>query len=169
MSELKEKATWSAHATLDKYDDDGNLIETIEIEDANLLVNVGINLLEANLVTAAGTLWDNDSVGIGVGDSATAEAATDTDLNAVTNKHYKAMVASYPQQGTQKMTFRAEFLTGEANFAWQEYGVVVCNTATAFANGTSKPANGVLLNHKTASLGTKSSGTWTLTVEITIA
>jgi hypothetical protein len=164
---VEEKATWRAKATVEKYDDEGNLVETVVVEPGNILVNAGINQLLDRLVLAE-QVWDNTHVGLAVGNGTAAAAAGDTDL-AGASKRYNAMEAGYPTVGTRKLTVRAAFAAAEANFAWQEYGVVVADTATAFVAADAKPANYILLNRKVQSLGTKDSGTWTLTVEITIA
>ena len=113
--------------------------------------------LSASLtVGAGGTAFNNANAYIGVGDSTTAFAATQTDLVAATNKLRKAMDATYPQVAANVMTFRSTFATGDANWAWQEWGVF--NAASA----------GTMLNRKVESLGTKTSAqTWQLTVTVT--
>ena len=113
--------------------------------------------LSASLtVGAGGTTFNNANAYIGVGDSTTAFAATQTDLVAATNKLRKAMDATYPQVAANVMTFRSTFATGDANWAWQEWGVF--NAASA----------GTMLNRKVESLGTKTSAqTWQLTVTVT--
>lgn len=132
----------------------------------NILVNNGIQLLEDALIGTAITAFSNANARIGVGDSSTAAAASQTDLQAATNKLRKAMDATYPLHtdttGTatsQKITFRSSFGTSEANWVWNEW--IVANSATA--------ATGRALNRKVENLGTKTSGTWTLTVDITIS
>ena len=99
----------------------------------------------------------NADAHLGVGDSTTVFSATHTDLQAVTNSGRKAMEAAYPQRAANVLTFRSLFGTGDANFAWQEWGVF--NAATA----------GVMLNRKVESLGTKTSAqSWQLTVDVTV-
>jgi hypothetical protein len=135
---------------------------------ANRLTTVGLGQLTARLIVAAEQAWDNTHVGLGVGTSLTADAIGDTDL--IGTKRYNAMDATYPQQAAGVLTFKATYASGEAEFAWEEYGVVVADTATAFAAGAAKPANYILLNRKApAGLGTKGAGTtWAFTVTITI-
>lgn len=112
----------------------------------------------AAISTATGTFFNNANSYIGVGDSTTAFAATQTDLVAATNKFRKAMDATYPQVAANVITFRSTFATADANFAWQEWGVF--NAASA----------GVMMNRKVESLGTKTSAqSWQLTVTITLA
>lgn len=111
----------------------------------------------AGLTTGTGTAFNNANSYIGVGDSATAFAATQTDLQAATNKMRKAMDATYPQVAANVLTFRSTFATTDANWAWQEWGVF---------NGSS---GGTMMNRKAESLGTKTSAqTWQFTVTLTL-
>lgn len=113
----------------------------------------------AALTLATGTFFNNANSSIGVGDSTTAFAATQTDLQAATNKLRKAMDATYPQVAANVLTFRSTFATSDANFAWQEWAVF--NTTSA--------SGGTMLNRKVESLGTKTSAqSWQLTVTITL-
>ncbi|HEY7416180.1 MAG TPA: hypothetical protein VH593_13385 [Ktedonobacteraceae bacterium] len=124
----------------------------------NLLLNEGIQ--EAwKLITAAGgtNAYNAANAQIGVGDSSAAEAATQTDLQASTNKLYKGMNATYPSLAAQTESFQSDFLTAEANYAWNEWSI---------RNGATGDKN---LNRKVASLGTKATGTWTLTAQVTLA
>jgi hypothetical protein len=103
------------------------------------------------------TTFNNANSYIGVGDSATAYANTQTDLQAATNKFRKAMDATYPQQATNVLTFRSTFALADANYAWQEWGVF--NAATV----------GTMLNRKAESLGTKAgTQSWQFTVTLTL-
>lgn len=107
---------------------------------------------------AASPLFDNANSYIGVGDSATAFVASQTDLVAGANKFRKAMDATFPTIAGNVLTFKSTFATGDANFAWQEWGVF--NAAAA----------GTMLNRKVESLGTKPSNqTWAFTVTLTFA
>lgn len=124
----------------------------------NLFLNEGIQELWDLAIAAGGTTaYNNANAEIGVGDSATAEVATQTDLQAASNKLFKAMVATYPQRTNQTVDFRSDFLTAEANYAWAEWGV---------RNGVTRNKN---LNRKVQALGTKTTGTWTITASLTIA
>jgi hypothetical protein len=95
---------------------------------------------------------------LGVGDSTTVFAATQTDLQASSNKLRKAMDATYPTRSSGTLTFRSTFNTGEANFAWQEWGVF------------DAASSGTMYSRKVESLGTKTSAqTWQLTSTATLA
>lgn len=121
------------------------------------LTNAGRDVIAAMLIGESTTDFNNANAHIGVGDSTTAFAAAQTDLQAATNKLRKAMDATYPTRSTNVLTFRSTFATGEANFAWQEWGVF--NAAAA----------GTMLNRKVESLGTKASTqSWQLTVTNTV-
>jgi hypothetical protein len=131
-----------------------------EIEEeipGNMLLNEGIQLILDLLIGTAGTVASNANAQIGVGDSSTAEAATQVDLQAASNKLFKAMNATYPQRTAQTMSWQSDFTTAEANYAWNEWSIR--NQAAADKN----------INRKVQSLGTKASGTWTLTGQVTLS
>ncbi|MDP9828047.1 hypothetical protein J2S57_003796 [Kineosporia succinea] len=141
--------------------------------DGNLLMYGGASVQWQTLIgngsaTAdqALTYYSNARAAVGVGDSTTAAAATQTDLQAATNKTRVAMDATYPQHtdgtvlASASIAFRATFGTAAANWAWQEWGIF--NSATA--------ATGRMLNRKVESLGTKTSASsWQLTLTLTLA
>jgi hypothetical protein len=131
--------------------------ETIQ-GDYNAMVDVGINLALGLLIGSGSTHYDNTNGYLGVGDSATAWNTTQTDLVASTNKLRKGMKATYPQVGTKKVTFQSDFLTGEANWVWNEWAIFNA------ASGTTS-----ILSRKVENLGTKASGTWTLTVDFSLS
>jgi hypothetical protein len=120
------------------------------------ITDAGRNHLVQAAVGAGVTAFNNANSYIGVGDSTTAYAAGQTDLQAATNKLRKAMDATYPSGSTNVLTFRSTFGTSDANFAWQEWGVFNASSA------------GTMLNRKVESLGTKTSAqTWQFTVTLT--
>lgn len=120
------------------------------------ITDAGRNHLVQAGVGAAVTAFSNANAHIGVGDSATAFAAGQTDLVAATNKMRKAMDGGYPSGAANVQTFRATFATGDANWAWNEWGIF--NAAAA----------GTMLNRKVESLGTKTNTqTWQFTTVLT--
>ena len=138
----------------------GELLPEISEVEGNMLLNEGIGEL---LYLACGlgtpTSFSNANAYIGVGDSTTAEAASQTDLQAASNKTYKAMAASYPSRTAQTVTWRAVFGSADANYAWQEFSVANASSGT-----------GKNLNRKVSNQGTKASGqTWTLDLAITLS
>jgi len=146
--------------------------ECVEIV-GNLLVNEGIQRMQDMTMIAtvlsnqvAGNPWSNANAFTGVGDSNTAEAATQTELQAATNRFYKAMNATYPSRSNQTVSFQSDFAGTEANYAWAEWSIAAGATTASGAGFTNGTTN---LNRKVASLGTKASGTWTLTAQITFS
>ncbi len=156
---IRHKTKW----IIRKYRNDGDFgkdepFEVAEIE-GNILLNEGITALQNLLIGAAETAFNNANSHLGVGDSSAAESASQTGLQAATNKLYKAMETGYPQISGQTTTWRAVFGGTEANFNWNEFTV---------ASGNSDSADN--LNRKISSQGLKASGqTWTLDLQITWA
>lgn len=161
-----DKANWNVLATVEKWHDSADFdagAAPDEVVEAvgNLLLNAGIARLGALLVGAGGTAYNTANSRLGVGDSATAATAAQTDLQAATNKFYK--LCSSASWSAQTGTWVATFGTADANYVWNEWCI---------DNGTADSAVGTApaLNRKVASLGTKASGsTWQLTVTITIS
>ncbi len=157
---------WRARWKLEKFHGDLPTekerygIKPYEVKEGegNLLLNEGINELFALICGTGATKWDNSNARLGVGNSNTAAAATQTALQGGSTE-IKAMDGGYPTYGTsQKATFRATFASGEANFAWEEWSI---------DNGASGLKS---LNRKVTSLGTKVSGTtWVFTVEVSLS
>jgi len=126
--------------------------------EGNIGLNEGIQELW-DLACGLGTptAYDATNAETGVGDSTTAEAATDTGLLG-TNQLYKAMDTGYPTRSGQTVTFRSTYGGAEANFAWNEF--CVRNGATAAKD----------LIRRVSAQGTKASGqTWELTIDITMS
>lgn len=120
------------------------------------LTDAGRNHMTQATIGAAVTAFNNANTYLGVGDSATAFAAGQTDLVAASNKLRKAMDATYPSGAANIITFRSTFGTGDANWAWNEW---------ATFNGA---AGGTMLNRKVESLGTKTNTqTWQFTTTLT--
>ena len=124
--------------------------------DGNCLLNTGIDEMWDLIVGDSANHYSNAKATIGVGDSATAAAAAQTDLQAAANKDYHAMEATYPLTTAQKITLKASFGAGHAEYAWNEWVVKQSDSA-------------ICLNRKVDAMGTKAAGTWTLEVSITLS
>lgn len=154
---------------LRKYVGDPEVVEEIE---GNILLNEGIGRLISLLIGGGGTAYNNANAFVGVGDSTTAEAQTQTDLSAATNKFYKAMVATYPvtpgsgSPAANSVDFRSDFTSSEANYVWNEWSISAGATTASGGGFTVGTTN---LNRKVQSLGTKATGTWTMTGTITFS
>ncbi len=123
------------------------------------LTNAGRDHFATDLVGSSVIEFDNANAHLGVGDSSTAFAKAQTDLQAGPNKFRRPMEASFPDvpSAANIITFRALFGTSEANFAWEEWGVFHALVA------------GVMLSRKVESLGTKTAAqSFQLTVTITV-
>lgn len=164
---LDDKLTWATHWKAAYYTGDWTAEEIdaglagapvdVKEADGNILVTAGITLLLNLLIGAGGTVYSNANAHLGIGDSATAAAIGQTDLQAGANKVRHAMDATYPLVATNVVTFRSTFLTSEGNFSIQEQATFNASTA------------GTMLNRKVSDLGTKTSAsTLQLTMTITI-
>lgn len=139
-------------------------------QEGNLLMYGGASCLWECLIgngtAGAGNLqfFANGNAAIGVGDSADPEAATQTDLQAATNKLRLGMDGTYPQHsdattsGAASIKFQSTFGSAQANFTWAEFGVFNATVGQR------------MLNRKVSAMGVKSSGaTWTLLLTLTLA
>lgn len=121
------------------------------------LSNAGGTLIAAALLGESVTPYNAANAHIGVGDSNTAFAAAQTDLQASTNKLRKSMDASYPTRVGRVLTWRATFGISEANFAWEEWGVFNASSGND------------MLARVVESLGTKpNTQSWQITVQLTV-
>ena len=184
-----ESIRWAPRIRVDKYDDDATAwvarktglavptgaelerhvkpYETVE-KAGNLLTTAGLNRLTALLIGAGGTAVTNTTARIGVGNSSTAAAVGQTDLQASagsTNRWFQVMDATYPLQANGVVTLRSTFATGDGNFVWSEVGTDVATATVASGNTVGT----LLLNRFVQALGTKASGSWVLTETITIS
>jgi hypothetical protein len=161
-----EPIQWQVAWRIDKYRADDRSAPYAVVEGSgNLLVYGGASALWQRLIGTGVTAFDNSNAYLGVGDDSTAAAATQTDLQAATNKHREAMDATYPlhTDGTGSssnavITYKSTFETGDANFTWSEWAIFNASSS------------GRMLNRKVFSGGTKTSAeAWSLTVSITLA
>lgn len=181
MQKQNEKIGWYATWRIDKFRDSADQISQAlqsgmmlplaqatfegafigtETVQGNLALNEGLGEL-IDLIGGLGSPieYDNSNAYLGVGDNNTAAEATQTGLQASTNKTYKPMDTNYPQRTNQTLEWRATFGSQDANYTWEEYTVVNASDDT-----------GKNLNRKVASKGTKVAGeTWTLSLQITFS
>lgn len=138
-------------------------------DEGNLLTTAGLTRLMTLLNGAGGQAMTNTSVRLGVGNGAGGAAIGDTDLGASagsSNRWFQIMDSTFPSTAAGVMTAKATFATGDGNFAWNEWGLDI-GTPTVSSSAT---VAATFFNHKTsAALGTKTSGSWALTVTVTIS
>lgn len=121
------------------------------------LTNAGRDLLTERLFSASSAALDAANAKIAVGDSATAFSVAQTDLQATTNKMRKGMDGGYPTQVGNVLTLRSTYTGGEANWAWQEWGVFNASSG------------GRMVNRLVEYNGTKLTGqTWVMQVTLTV-
>jgi len=97
------------------------------------LTNVGKEVIAHAITGDIGTsktynAFDVTHAYLGVGDSTAVFSATQTNLQAATNKLRK-LVDAAPTFSTATINFVATFTTAEANYAWQEDGIFNAVTA----------------------------------------
>lgn len=158
-----EYGKWQAHWEIEKFADEAAHAANTPYEvcelPGNLLLNEGITALLTLLIGGAATAYNNANARLGVGDSAVAAVATQTGLQAATNRTFRPMDATFPSVAGQTVTFRATFGAGVAAYAWNEFTVV---------NGVDDTAVN-LCRRVDTTIGTKgSSPVWVLTLTVTI-
>lgn len=94
MVGLQERANWKPHWTIEKYNESGKLYDVLEFE-GNSVLNEGITEMWNLIGGIGGTAFSNANVYIEIGESTTAAAATQTELQGST-KTYKPMATGYP-------------------------------------------------------------------------
>jgi hypothetical protein len=114
-------------------------------------------LVKETMNDTPGDAFDHDHAYLCIGDSDAAFAASQTNMQAVTNKVRIGMDTNFPARDGNKITFQATAGEEVANFAWLEWGV---------ANHSSA---GVLANRKPENKGTKSGGSWVFEASLTLA
>lgn len=124
--------------------------------DPNLFLTAGVTNLWNLAAGIAADAWGSAAY-LGVGDSTTAAAAGQTDLQAATNK-VRFAVSGVPSVSTNQCVWSGTAGTAVANFAWEEAGVFTLSAA------------GVMLNRLVTSFGTKTSAaSWTYSHTCSIA
>ncbi len=162
------------HAAADESETIGVEPDEVVVRKYNLLMYGGASclwqcLIGNGTVTAGASLtyFNNAQAGIGIGDSTTSPVATQTNLQASTNKLRVAMSSTYPIHtdgvivGAATITFQGSFSSGQANYAWNE--VALFNSTT---DGVGRMLNRLA---PSGGFGTKASGTWTMAIAITLS
>lgn len=118
---------------------------------------VGLNNIAKLLIGESVNPMNAANGFLGVGDSTTAFAVGQTDLQAATNKAREALDGA-PGRSGAVITYTATFEDADAQFAWNEMG------------GFNASSGGDMYWRKvlSPSLGTKAGGAWTLVVTQTL-
>jgi len=162
MAGMKKRtgfSPWKPHYKLEKYSKgvgpDVAPDEVIEW-DGNMMMNAGINAMLLLLVGTGGTDFDQNNGYLGVGNSSTPAANTQTDLIGTSTA--RVQITALATIALETLTFVASFGAAAGNFTWEEVGIF---------NG---PSGGTMLTRSVSALGTKAAGaTWVLTITLTIS
>lgn len=137
--------------------------------EGNLLTTAGLQRLTNLLIGAGGQALTNTAARLGAGNSSTAAAVGQTDLQAAagsTNRWFQPMDATYPTAVNGVVTLKSTFASADGNFVWAEWGSDI-GTPTVAAGAV---VSATLLNRAVQALGTKASGSsWVLTATITLS
>lgn len=156
-TDVCEHAKWQPKWVVEKYDENGELYDVVEL-DGNCLLNEGINEMWKLITGKGGTPFNNTNSYIGVGDGTATAYPTQTGLLG-TNKTYMKLDSSYPIVEGQTIKLQATYGPDDANHEWQEI---------TLASGSSDVA--VNLNRAVGDLGRKAQGTtWLAHLEIILS
>lgn len=151
--------------------------EVSESDEPNLTTTAGLGRITDLLTngTAPARFTAANVVMLGVGDTATAATAADTQLGSNSAAHSWYIPAdSAPTRVTTTVTndtvqIVGTFNTSNSDFVWQEWGIVLgtVTTATATFPVTGSP---ILFNHLAPDAhGTKLGGSWVATAKLKFA
>ena len=163
---LSEHVAWEVHWRVEKFlsktfDEvlaTGEQPYEVCSDVQNIILDTAANeMLKLIGGVAGATAFSAANAKIYVGSDSTAEAASQTGVIATTNKAYAGMDSGYPSVSGRTIVFRASFDDATANFAWNE---------AAITNGSGVSA--IAMNRKVSALGTKTTGTWTLQLTISL-
>lgn len=143
----------------------------IEEVDGNVVTTAG-GLRMALLLTGSGQAFTNTRTVVGVGNSSTAAANSQTDLQAAagaTNRWFTGADATYPSVAANVITIKATFGPNDGNFLWNEWCFAIAAGAivpsSVFATAT---ASGIMFNRRVENLGTKPlNDTWIFSSTLT--
>lgn len=148
--------------------------DDLEYNEGNELTTVGLSAITGLLLGLGGQAFSSTTqAAIGVGATNTAFALGNTALagdGSSTTAWYQTVDAT-PSRVNGVMSAAATFASGNANFAWNEWGWVTATSAITPGATLASISAGteVLWNRKVASLGTKVVGAvWTLSSTITL-
>jgi hypothetical protein len=167
----RESIRWRPVITVEKYHGDDLTRAPYDVISAvgNLLTTAGLTRITSLIIAGGGQGLTNTATRIGVGNSNTAAAVGQTDLQAsagASNRYFMTQDATYPQASAGVITAKATFGTADGNFQWQEWCLDI-GTPTVTAGTT---VNACMVNRAVQALGTKTSaGTWVATATITLS
>lgn len=160
---ISEHSQWRVEWKVEKWLDTARKIAGFEPDEVvcdtqNIILDTGANEMLKLISGTGGTAFDSANGYIAVGSDATAENSAQVGVLATgNNKAYAKIDSGYPTVTGRQVTYRASFGDNEANFAWNEASIM---------NGNG--ANAISMNRKVSSLGTKTTGTWTIQITVSL-
>lgn len=160
---ISEHSQWRVEWKVEKWIDTARKIAGFEPDEVvcdtqNIILDVGANEMLKLISGTGGTAFSSANSVIWVGtDSSTENAAQTGVLATGSNRAYANIDSGYPTVSGRQLVYRASFGPDEANFAWNEASI---------ANGTG--TNSISMNRKVSALGTKTTGTWTIQITISL-
>lgn len=160
---ISEHSQWRVEWKLEKWADTARKLagfdpDEILIDTQNIVLDTGANEMLKLITGTGGTSYSASNAYIYVGTNTTPENASQSGVLATgSSRAFAVMDTGYPVVTGRQMIYRASFGDTSANFAWNEASIV---------NGTG--ANAVAMNRKVSNMGTKSSGTWTLQITVSL-
>lgn len=160
---ISEHSKWEVQWRLEKFSSTaakmaGEKPYEVLFDTQNIILDTGANEMLRLISGTGGTAFSSANSYIYVGTDTTPENASQSGVIATgANRAYAQMDTGYPVVSNRQLIYRASFGETQANFAWNEASIV---------NGTG--ANAVSMNRKVTSLGTKTTGNWTLEIKISL-
>lgn len=160
---FSEHSQWKVTWRVDKWFDTARKLAGFEpdevvLETQNIILDSGANEMLKLIAGIGGTAYSSANSYIYVGTDSTAENAAQNGVLATgANRAYAKVDSGFPNVEGRTLTYQASFGDEVANFEWNEASIV---------NGTGP--NAIAMNRKVKSLGTKTTGTWMLRIDITL-
>lgn len=160
---ISEHSQWRVEWRVEKWADTARKIaglapDEVCMDSQNIILDAGANEMLKLISGTGGTAYNSANTYIYVGTNNSPENASQTGVIATgSNRAYAAVDTGYPVVNGRQMIYRASFGDDVANFAWNEASIV---------NGIGTSA--VSMNRKVSSLGTKTTGTWTLQITVSL-
>lgn len=160
---VSEHSQWRVTWEVRKWLDDAKRLAGFEpyeviTETQNIILDTGANEMLKLITGTGGTAYSAANAYLYVGSDNSPENAAQTGILATgSNRAFAAVDAGYPTVTGRQMVYQATFGNNDANFAWNEASIV---------NGTG--VNAVSMNRKVSSFGTKTQGSWSLRITVSL-
>lgn len=160
---ISEHSQWRVEWKVEKWLDTARKIAGFEPDDVvydtqNIILDVGANEMLKLISGTGGTAFSSANAYIFVGTDTSTENAAQTGVLATgSNRAYAKIDSGYPSVSGRQLVYRASFGDNEANFAWNEASIT---------NGIG--TNSISMNRKVSPLGTKTTGTWTIQITVSL-